>query len=167
MKKLIIAIILILISIPAHADSWTYESSTDDMTDAVTTSANSPTVSIKYSGITYVHINCRSNGKLDLTVESDETVATPTSIVTLTIRIDKNPPLELQSTMYNYTGSYTDRAANPEIFDSIVDQLKAGNKVLIYTTSSYKRGTTVATLHGSGAAIDKVYADCGVSVDNT
>lgn len=150
-----------LIASPSFA-GWSYDTSTDDMTDEVSSTAQSE-VGIYKGGYAVVAIMCSGEGNgLSLLVNYSEYIAPRGANVVVSLRFDGGDVLTIEGMSYKEAAIIPRNSVSTTEFDTIINALSSGNTLRFQVASSqYGRSATrEVSLRKSSEAIDRVVSDC-------
>lgn len=168
--RLSLVVLGLSLFIPATAYSWqwSYYKDVDDFSDRIDHSSHAiskkPT---RYQDdYAYLGVRCTGNKNFLVTVDAGYSIATPSSPITILIKVDENTPFTFRGTLYS--NSYNSGAIrlspnNVQEIDNLIKQFKAGNeaKVRIVTEGSRDIVNFSVTLTGFTKTSAPVLAACG------
>lgn len=146
---------------PCFGATWKYTSSSDELTDEVTTSALAFDFSYKYSYDFTIGFQC-TNNKVRFIVGVDTLIEVKGDEFNFSYRVDKRPANSLRMNVYSNDnqGGYTINHAK-----TVAENILGGNSIFVrvITWNNDYLETTIR-LDGSDAVIKKVFNDCGVEL---
>ena len=163
--RLTVALIAIAVYLegPAHAGQrWIYKAGADDLTDEQYSFAAGYDFDYKYNNDFTATFSC-NDGRVRFGVDVDTLVTSKSESFQIVFRVDRREPV--QKTMKTYSNSNTGGYTYDQV-EEIAKEILGGSKMFVRAVTwnnEYLEGNI--SLGGSDAAIQRVFTDCGVSLD--
>jgi hypothetical protein len=145
-------------------NSWTYHQENDRLTNRNYSFTRSPMPRTDLYDDLRLDVACKEN-KLQVIIEADVLIASQGSAFDVEYQIDKQAPVNIQLRTFpdSKRKGYTEEQAK-----QIADALLSGQSIFIRVNTMIRRVLSgEMPLNDAATPIKQVYADCGLTADNT